>query len=202
MEKTANLNFTKGDAKEEAIVKEIDYLYEKVARQLDALSHFHFTPKPLVKEPTFKALDVSSLAKEEVAPAFLNLASTAAPEEHKEKRLGRNSAFITEADVGRDDRKRLRRATKAANKKAKLAENGGYSTKSKDDNLNLDRRVVTGRESIGSSEDFTKSSKFFSNMQNQIEMEKNEKIAIAGGNKRKKSRKEGFTGGSGAGFKL
>ena len=186
---------SKNDEKENAICKEVDYLYEKVAKQLDALSHFHYTPKPTIAEPTFKALEVSSISMEEVAPAFLNNATVAAPEQLKEKRTGRNSAFITEADIGRDDRKRLRKATKTANKKAKLADNGGYKPKLSETNeiIAKDKRVISGKDVRNNNSAAKGSSSFFQNMQHQVEMDimskgkamkmkKNDGVGVEGAN--------------------
>lgn len=56
--------------------------FQKVCRQLDALSHFHFTPKPVVQEISVAA-SVPSLSKEDIAPTTESSAAVVslAPEE-------------------------------------------------------------------------------------------------------------------------
>lgn len=57
-------------------------LFHKICRQLDALSHFHFTPKPVVSEVSVQGTDLPSLSMEEVAPStHISAVSTMAPEE-------------------------------------------------------------------------------------------------------------------------
>ena len=98
--------------------------------------------------------------------------------------------MLTDADLNRDDRKRLRRASKASRNKerksdaAKLKEEARVSGKEYNpktyggkDNLSSDKRVVTGENEsatsgkLGKSNNYTKSSQFFSNLQQQTQSE-------------------------------
>eukprot|EP01038_Epipyxis_sp_PR26KG_P005683 gene5683-7845_t len=58
-------------------------LFEKVSRELDALSRFYYTPKPVVPEMNIANVtaNVSSLAFEEATPLFQTTASSLAPEQ-------------------------------------------------------------------------------------------------------------------------
>jgi U3 small nucleolar RNA-associated protein MPP10 len=98
LQKTGSVS-GKPTEKEAALITEIDDLFEKVhislwsysasdfdsllivsqvSRQLDGLSHFYFTPKPIIREPTLRSVEnVPSLSLEEAAPSILNLASSA-----------------------------------------------------------------------------------------------------------------------------
>ena len=72
----------------------------------------------MVAETQIKALPVSSLMLEDVAPhasASLAAASQQAPEQVLGKKRGMEASMMAEAELGSDDRKRLRRASKAAN---------------------------------------------------------------------------------------
>ena len=79
--KVAGSSANKANQKELALVEEVTQLYEKVSRQLDALSHFYYTPKPVVVEATVKSLAVPSLTLEDVTPAMMSAARAVAPEE-------------------------------------------------------------------------------------------------------------------------
>eukprot|EP00897_Mesotaenium_endlicherianum_P002116 jgi/Mesen1/1932/ME000146S01016 len=55
-------------------------LFKELSLKLDALSHYHFAPKPVVEDMAVRA-DVPALAMEEVAPVMMSEASLLAPEE-------------------------------------------------------------------------------------------------------------------------
>ena len=155
--------------------------FQKVCRQLDSLSHFHFTPKPVVQEISVSA-SVPSLAKEDIAPTTESSAAvmSQAPEEIREKKRGRDAAFVADVELTREDKKRVRRASKAANKKHKAEEASQEAVAARTnpilrqklhdaklaDDFKNDRRVVTGKESGKSS---NKSADFFSKLQAQAQ---------------------------------
>jgi len=62
------------------LVLEVHALFMALTTKLDALSHFHFAPKPVTEELTVK-VDAPALEAEEVAPAMVSDASRKAPEE-------------------------------------------------------------------------------------------------------------------------
>ena len=55
-------------------------LFKALTTKLDALSHFHFAPKPVMEELTVQ-VDAPALEAEEVTPAMVSDASRKAPEE-------------------------------------------------------------------------------------------------------------------------
>ena len=68
------------EEKEDPVVVEARALFSALAVKLDALSNFHFAPKPVVQEMAIKT-DAPALQAEEVAPLMASEASRAAPEE-------------------------------------------------------------------------------------------------------------------------
>lgn len=72
-------NTNKAEAKLNADIEEIKGFFHKVCRELDALSHFHYTPKPVVAEAVITGLP--SIEMEEVLPLTESNVSTSAPEE-------------------------------------------------------------------------------------------------------------------------
>lgn len=96
---------------------------------MDALSHFHFTPRPVVADSKIRTLQpstsaLSSLQLEDVTPLTSAQATTSqlAPEQVHEKKHGKQASLMAEEEMTSDDRKRARRASKAANKAKKVHE--------------------------------------------------------------------------------
>ncbi|KAH9720262.1 U3 small nucleolar ribonucleoprotein MPP10 [Citrus sinensis] len=87
--------------------KEASMLFKKLCLKLDALSHFHFTPKPVIEDMSIQA-NVPALAMEEIAPVAVSDAAMLAPEEVF---AGRGDVK-EEAELTKAERKR-RRATEA-----------------------------------------------------------------------------------------
>jgi U3 small nucleolar RNA-associated protein MPP10 len=84
-------------------------LFKKLCLKLDALSHFHFTPKPVIEEMSIP--NVSAIAMEEVAPVAVSDAAMLAPEEI----FSGKGDIKDESELTQEDRKRRR-----ANKKRKF----------------------------------------------------------------------------------
>ncbi|PWA81172.1 U3 small nucleolar ribonucleoprotein complex, subunit Mpp10 [Artemisia annua] len=86
--------------------KEASLLFKKLCLKLDALSHFHFTPKPIIEDMSIQT-NVPALAMEEIAPLAVSDAAMLAPEEV----FSGKGDFKEEAELTQADRKR-RRASK------------------------------------------------------------------------------------------
>ncbi|KAJ8249175.1 hypothetical protein GJAV_G00231980 [Gymnothorax javanicus] len=97
---------------------EIQKLMDSLFLKLDALSHFHFTPKPPVPEVKVVS-NLPSITMEEVAPVSASTGTLLAPEEIKEK--NRAGAILGDSEKTATDRKRERRKKKLA-KRQKLKE--------------------------------------------------------------------------------
>lgn len=121
------------NAQPEAVSKRLEQdrieaqeIFHKISRELDALSHFHFTPRPVVPDSKIRTLQpstsaLSSLQLEDITPLTSAQASTSqlAPEQVFEKKHGKQASLMAEEEMTSDDRKRARRASKAANKAKK-----------------------------------------------------------------------------------
>ncbi|XP_057474810.1 M phase phosphoprotein 10-like [Actinidia eriantha] len=90
--------------------KEASMLFKKLCLKLDALSHFHFTPKPVVEDMSIQA-NVPALAMEEIAPLAVSDAAMLAPEEV----FAGKGDIKEETELTQAERKRRR-----ANKKRKF----------------------------------------------------------------------------------
>nr|XP_043615243.1 U3 small nucleolar ribonucleoprotein protein MPP10 [Erigeron canadensis] len=100
--------------------KEATEIFKKLCLKLDALSHFHFTPKPIIEDMSIQP-NVPALAMEEIAPLAVSDVAMLAPEEV----FSGKGDIKEEAELTQADRKRRR-----ANKKRKFkAENANKIVK-------------------------------------------------------------------------
>ncbi|KAK9886725.1 hypothetical protein WA026_017642 [Henosepilachna vigintioctopunctata] len=138
--------------------------------ELDALSNFHFTPKPAI--PELKIIsNIPAINMEEVAPVAISDAALLAPEEVKKKPkveiLGKTER--TKTDKNRERRKKKLKQKYHASLKAKSGKEG-KSAKQKDAKLlekvskqmNTKKMDQTGQKGIKSS------TAFFKQLQDQI----------------------------------
>ncbi|WOL18364.1 U3 small nucleolar ribonucleoprotein MPP10 [Canna indica] len=94
----------------DTLKNEASMLFKKLCSKLDALSHFHFAPKPVIEDMSIQ-VNVPALAMEEIAPLAVSDAAMLAPEEIFEGK----GDIKEEAELTKADRKRKR-----ANKKRRF----------------------------------------------------------------------------------
>ncbi|XP_063782316.1 U3 small nucleolar ribonucleoprotein protein MPP10 [Pseudophryne corroboree] len=112
------LNQTKTEEEENPKHVEIQKLMDSLFLKLDALSNFHFTPKPPV--PEIKVVsNLPAISMEEVAMVGVSEAALLAPEEIKEK--NKAGDIKTNAEKTATDKKRERRKKKVV-KRIKIKE--------------------------------------------------------------------------------
>ncbi|XP_043726180.1 U3 small nucleolar ribonucleoprotein protein MPP10 [Telopea speciosissima] len=92
--------------------KEASLVFKTLCLKLDALSHFHFTPKPVIEDMSIQA-NVPALAMEEIAPVAVSDAAMLAPEEV----FSGKANLKEETELTKEERKR-RRAKKKRRSKA------------------------------------------------------------------------------------
>ncbi|KAL9988124.1 hypothetical protein ACROYT_G002529 [Oculina patagonica] len=159
---------------------EIKALMTKLFAKLDALSNFHFTPKPL--KPELKVVsNVPVISVEEVAPVAVSDAMMLAPEEiHEKKKEQKGSTEKTDTDRKRERRAKKRRQHERAvskEKRRKLVEklNPGLGNKhskkaalkklEKDHKSSKNVSVLTDE---GSDKPVKSSAAFFSRLQDEV----------------------------------
>ncbi|XP_042415021.1 U3 small nucleolar ribonucleoprotein protein MPP10-like, partial [Zingiber officinale] len=76
---------------------------QKDSLKLDALSHFHFAPKPVIEDMSIQ-VNVPAVAMEEVAPLVVSDAAMLAPEEI----FHGKGNIKEEAELTKEERKRRR----------------------------------------------------------------------------------------------
>lgn len=113
---------------EDALKKTIKGLFHTICRDLDGLSHFYYTPKPVSIEGNITTTPtVSTILLEDIAPYSIHsqntsLTNNTTPESVYTKKRGREGALelLSTKELTTDDRKRIRNARKHSIKKTKL----------------------------------------------------------------------------------
>ncbi|KAI8322845.1 Mpp10 protein [Martensiomyces pterosporus] len=122
-QKAGNEYVPADDAKVADAHKEIDTLFRNLFTQLDALSHFHFTPRAATKDIEIRT-STPALQMEEKLPVNVSHAEQLAPEEIYEKSKGfdgRTGDIMGDSEMTREDRKRRRQRSKKQYKKVTTA---------------------------------------------------------------------------------
>jgi U3 small nucleolar RNA-associated protein MPP10 len=105
---------------EDAAKDEMKRLFANLCSQLDALSNYHFAPRPVSDEADVQNReDVPAIAMEEVLPLHVSRSRGVAPEEVHAAGRGRKSVLKGESEVDQAERRRLRSAKKAARRKSR-----------------------------------------------------------------------------------
>uniref|UniRef100_A0A7S1ZPY8 Uncharacterized protein n=1 Tax=Ditylum brightwellii TaxID=49249 RepID=A0A7S1ZPY8_9STRA len=175
-------------SEEDKLKGEMKMIFASLCGKLDALSNYHFTPRPVGDEAEVRAVTVPAIAMEEVMPLHVSDARGAAPEEIYGKKRGRDSVIRGESEMDQTERKRLRNAKKSARRKArkeKLADeklisrlqpglglNNPYEKRKMREELSMARasgKVTTGE--IDMDANFNTSAKFFQKMQENVQDE-------------------------------
>lgn len=173
------------ETEEEKAKNEMRSLFAGLCSKLDALSNYHFAPRPVAPEADVKVATKPAIAMEEVLPLHVSDARTSAPEEIYAAKRGRDGVFRGETELEQGDRKRLRSAKKAARRKArkeKLADeklisrlqpglglNNPYEKRKMREELSVARargKVTTGEVDTN---DYGASGTFFKRMQQEAE---------------------------------
>ncbi|KAM4592518.1 U3 small nucleolar ribonucleoprotein MPP10 [Odontesthes bonariensis] len=171
----------KTEVKENSAHVEIQKLMDTLFLKLDALSNFHFTPKPPIPEVKVVS-NLPSVTMEEVAPVSTSDATLLAPEEIKEKNKAGNILGDTEktsTDKKRERRqkkkvKRLKIQEKEKRQRLKDASKTGENKKQSKAEVaeNLKKLTKGGKTTIlkdeGKDKALRSSQAFFSQLQDQV----------------------------------
>ncbi|XP_024911262.1 U3 small nucleolar ribonucleoprotein MPP10 isoform X2 [Cynoglossus semilaevis] len=180
---------------------EIEKLMDSLFLKLDALSNFHFTPKPAAPEVKVVS-NLPSIAMEEVAPVSVSDATLLAPEEIKEKNRAGDIVGSTEktsTDKKRERRlkrkaKRLKIKEKEKRQKLKETSKSGQNKKPSQAEIreNLKKLTKGGKATLikdeGKDKALRSSQAFFSQLQDQVKSQI--KSAKNQSSKKKKKQKE------------
>ncbi|XP_077120042.1 U3 small nucleolar ribonucleoprotein MPP10 [Ranitomeya variabilis] len=178
------LNQKKKEEEEDPKHVEIQKLMDSLFLKLDALSNFHFTPKPVI--PEIKVVShLPAISMEEVAPVGASEAALLAPEEIKEK--NKAGDIKTNAEKTATDKKRERRKKKAIKrnkikereKRQKLSEKmreaKGQKPSRKDAEASLKKLTKEGKATLlkdeGKDKALKSSQAFFSQLQDQVKLQ-------------------------------
>jgi U3 small nucleolar RNA-associated protein MPP10 len=167
---------------EDKVKNEMKSLFANLCSKLDALSNYHFAPRPMAADTEVRPITVPAIAMEEVLPIHVSDARGVAPEEVYNPKRGREAVLRSESELEPEDRKRLRSGKKAARRKARQAKladekllsrlepglglNNPYEKRKMREELSMaraDGRVTTG--SVDAQDHYGTSTTFFQRMQ-------------------------------------
>ncbi|KAL7539267.1 hypothetical protein ACHAWF_007782 [Thalassiosira exigua] len=219
---------TENQTEEDAAKEEMKELFANLCSQLDALSNYHFAPRPVAEEADVKNReDVPAIAMEEVLPLHVSNSRGVAPEEVFAGGKGRESVLKGASELDQAERKRLRNAKKAARRKVRkqkraderlisklepgLGLNNPYEKRKLREELQEARAsgrvVVAGddegmRDEAAAGKEYQTSAKFFQKMQENVhDMVHGDDGGGDGGRARKK-RKGTAAGQAGSAYRL
>ncbi|XP_044139250.1 U3 small nucleolar ribonucleoprotein protein MPP10 [Bufo gargarizans] len=178
------LNQKKTEEEENPKHVEIQKLMDNLFLKLDALSNFHFTPKPVVAEIKVVS-NLPAISVEEVAPVGASEAALLAPEEIKEKNKAgdiKTNAEKTATDKKRERRKKKvikRMKIKEREKRQKLSEKRneekGKKQIKREAEASLKKLTKEGKATLlkdeGKGKALKSSQAFFSQLQDQVKLQ-------------------------------
>lgn len=167
--------------KDEALRREAMRLFKELSLSLDALTHFHFSPKPVIEEMEVRA-DVPAIVMEEALPIRVSNASMKAPEDVYISRAKGGDVY-GENERSQAERKQLRRQLKRRYKnRQKNEQNGGLdggkleSSEGRRDRKSLKQSAKRGKTHDGTGVDYGKSREVFRTLQEEKEEGKVKRI--------------------------
>lgn len=204
------------ETEEGAAKEEMKKLFADLCSKLDALSNYHFAPRPVADDADVTKQNVPAIAMEEVLPLHVSASRGAAPEEVYAGGKGRQSVLKGESEMDQAERKKLRNAKKSARRKARkqkiadeklisklqpgLGLNNPYEKRKLREELQMARasgKVVVASEHKGmldeaaASKEYQTSTKFFQKMQQNVE----DMVRGDDQDGRSKKRRKGMDGG-------
>mmetsp|Transcript_29662 Transcript_29662/g.71378 ORF Transcript_29662/g.71378 Transcript_29662/m.71378 type:complete len:630 (-) Transcript_29662:32-1921(-) len=173
-------------SEEDKAKDEMKQLFANLCSKLDALSNYHFAPRPVSDEAEVRPVTAPAIAMEEVLPLHVSDARGVAPEEVYASKRGREGIVRDESEMDQQDRKRLRSSKKAKRRKArkeKLADeklisrlepglglNNPYEKRKMREELAMARsrgKVTQGEQLVETK--FASSGTFFKRLQNEVQ---------------------------------
>ena len=180
-----DVDATEKESEEEKAKNEMKSLFASLCSKLDALSNYHFAPRPLEVEAEVRPVTKPAIAMEEVLPLHVSDARGVAPEEVYGSKRGREGVLRTESELDQQDRKRLRSTKKAARRKKrkqKLADeklisrlqpglglNNPYEKRKMQEELSVARARGKVTEGQVDTSDYRGSGTFFQRMQEETQ---------------------------------
>mmetsp|Transcript_10952 Transcript_10952/g.23698 ORF Transcript_10952/g.23698 Transcript_10952/m.23698 type:complete len:883 (+) Transcript_10952:124-2772(+) len=205
------------ESEEDKVKSEMKALFADLCSKLDALSNYHFAPRPVADEAEVRTVTTPAIAMEEALPLHVSDARGVAPEEIYGSKEGRESVIRGESEMDQTERRRLRNAKKAARRKARKAKladeklisrlqpglglNNPYEKRKLREELQMARasgKVTAGE--IDANKDYTTSTKFFQRMQENVEQEVRGDGASQG--RKRKRNNQGSEGRKSSSYKL
>jgi U3 small nucleolar RNA-associated protein MPP10 len=105
---------------EEKAKTQMKALFANLCSKLDALSNYHFAPRPIANDVAeVRPITVPAIAMEEVLPIHFSDARGVAPEEVYGAKRGREGVLRDESELNQQERKRIRGSKKAVRRKAR-----------------------------------------------------------------------------------
>jgi len=98
---------------------EMKQLFAHLCSKLDALSNYHFAPRPIADEVAARPVTVPAIAMEEVLPLHVSDARGIAPEEVFATKRGREGILRVDNELDQNERKKQRKSKKSARRKAR-----------------------------------------------------------------------------------